>query len=452
MNQKLIDTVVNAVLYEGYILYPYRATAKKNRQRFTFGRIYPEAYSIAENGAEPCQMQTQCLVECPQTAELEVTVRFLQPTERDIGELAAPLPRLPAADNPDYFHVVPQLEIEGQLYQSWQEAVERTIRVPTLALSTTGDLTGRRFPFSLAATRTIEPIINQRENIAGVIVRRQEAIEGLVELTAEPVGGKAFKITVRILNRSSVPAAFLTDNEEIVMRTFASTHTILHVQGGEFVSQLDPSPAYTDAVASCRNIGTWPILVGDEEKKERDAMISSPIILYDYPKIAPQSPGDLFDSGEIDEILTLRIKTMTDEEKREMRSVDAQARQILERTESLPDSQLLKMHGVMRSTKSNPMDEAFFNPATRLQTVSVNGISLKQGDIVRVRPKSRADAMDMAISGKLAVIESIEQDAENKTHLALVLEDDPGRDLGMMRQPGHRFFYGTDEVEPLEGE
>jgi len=97
-------------------------------------------------------------------------------------------------------------------------------------------------------------------------------------------------------------------------------------------------------------------------------------------------------------------------------------------------------------------DEDFFNPATKPETVSIGGVLLRLGDLVRVRPKNRADAMDMALAGKIAIIESIEQDAENKMHLALVLEDDPGRDLGMLRQPGHRFFYGTDEVEPLEGE
>src|SRR5271170_2001433 len=81
-----------------------------------------------------------------------------------------------------------------------------------------------------------------------------------------------------------------------------------------------------------------------------DTLVHAPIILYDYPKIAPESPGDLFDAGEIDEILTLRIQTLTDEEKREMRNVDAHARKILERTEALPSHDLLKMHGVMRET------------------------------------------------------------------------------------------------------
>src|ERR1700729_3941744 len=105
MNLPLVNEVVHAVLYEGYILYPYRATAKKNRQRFTFGRVYPEAYSRAQLGAEPCSMQTECLVEGFPSAALDVTVRFLQPMRRDIGELAVPMDELPAADNPDFFHL-----------------------------------------------------------------------------------------------------------------------------------------------------------------------------------------------------------------------------------------------------------------------------------------------------------------------------------------------------------
>jgi hypothetical protein len=454
MNQTLIDTVVRAVLYEGYILYPYRASARKNRQRFNFGRVYPEAYSLHQDGMEPCLMQTQCLLEGPPSARVEIIVRFLHPMTRDIGALAVPLRKLPAPDNPDFFHVVPELEIEGQLYSSWQEVVERTVSLPVETLSALRERP-RSFPFSFPATRSIEPILDSRQHIAGVIVRRQEAVAGMVELNAQPVDDHFTTITVRIVNQTSIPAGLLDDSNEIVMRTFASTHTILHAQDGEFPSMIDPPEACAPAAAACRNIGAWPILVGEEEKKERDTMVSSPIILYDYPKIAPESPGDLFDSGEIDEILTLRIMTLTDAEKREMRGVSEQARHILERTENLPADDLLKLHGVMRGTGAPAPtleDESFFNPATRLQSVTVNGISLKTGDLVRVRPKSRADVMDIALAGKIAVIESIEQDAENKTHLALVLEDDPGRDLGMLRQPGHRFFYGTDEVEPLEGE
>jgi hypothetical protein len=447
MNSTLVDKVVNAVLYEGYILYPYRASTKKNRQRFTFGRVYPEAYSVAEGGAEPCRMQTECLVE-GQPATLNITVRFLHPMSREVGLLHRPMKKLPPLEE-DFFRLVPLLEVEGKMYPSWQEAVERAVPLPAMTL---GELVGqtRNIPFSFPSSRSIEPVTNSRQTIVGVIVRRQEAIEGVVEIAAESLNDSATKVTVRIVNRTPVPAQVLSTMDEIVMRTFASTHTILNVEGANFISLIDPPAGHVEAVSACRNLGTWPILVGDEAKQERDTMVSSPIILYDYPKIAPESPGDLFDAGEIDEILTLRIMTMTDEEKREMRGVDAHARRILERTESLPSGDLLRMHGVMRET--NPMDENFFNPSTRLNTVSVSGVNLREGDRVRVRPKNRADIMDMAVAGKIAIIESIEEDAERKTHLALVLEDDPGKDLGFLRQPGHRFFYTAEEVEPLEGE
>ena len=87
---------------------------------------------------------------------------------------------------------------------------------------------------------------------------------------------------------------------------------------------------------------------------------------------------------------------------------------------------------------------------TELDAVCVSGVDVKPGDRVRLRPKFGADIFDLALSGKIAVVEAIEQDYEGKTHLAVVVEDDPGRDLGMMRQPGHRFFFSADEVEPVE--
>jgi hydrogenase maturation protease len=176
-------------------------------------------------------------------------------------------------------------------------------------------------------------------------------------------------------------------------------------------------------------------------------MLSSPIILYDYPKIAVESAGDLFDSTEIDEILTLRIKTMTDEEKQEVRNVDEQARRILERTENISAEHFMRMHGTMREVHS--VNEDFFNPARRIESAKVGSIELKKGDRVRIHPKKRSDVMDMALEGRIAIIEAVEQDVDDQIHFALILEDDPGKDLGFMRQPGHRFFYGADEVEPV---
>jgi hydrogenase maturation protease len=249
------------------------------------------------------------------------------------------------------------------------------------------------------------------------------------------------------LNQTSLPNELLETQEAIALRTFASTHTILHAGGGECISLLDPPGQYLEAAKACRQIGAWPVLVGDEHAHGRDTMLSSPIIHSDYPKIAPESAGDLFDGTEIDEILSLRIQTMTEAEKSEMRQLDEYARRILERTENLAEADMLRMHGVMREER--PPNEEFFNPSRPLEQVTVQGVRLKAGDRVRIRPKKRADVMDIALEGKVAIIESVQEDLEGVAHLALILEEDPGRDLGLLRQPGHRFFYGADEVEPI---
>lgn len=92
----------------------------------------------------------------------------------------------------------------------------------------------------------------------------------------------------------------------------------------------------------------------------------------------------------------------------------------------------------------NPFDEP-----PRPESVRVFGVELRKGDRVRVWPQQRADILDTVLAGKVATIESIEQDMENQIQLAVVLDDDPGRDLGELRQPGHRFFFRLEEIEPL---
>ncbi len=133
------------------------------------------------------------------------------------------------------------------------------------------------------------------------------------------------------------------------MRSLISAHTILGVRNGEFVSLLDPPEERREAAAACRNVGVWPVLVG--EAGRRDAMLSSPIILYDHPEVAPESPGDFFDGAEIDEMLTLRILTLTDDEKRAMAAVDHRARELLARTESMDPEQMLGLHGALRGLR-----------------------------------------------------------------------------------------------------
>ncbi len=244
MNAALVEQVVNAVLYEGYILYPYRASAKKNRQRFTFGRVYPEDYSVAQAGAEPCLMQTECLVQRGRdevgaggAAAVEISVRFLHPMAREIGELPAPLAELPETLEPGRYRVVPELRLGKLLHQTWQEAVERLVTVPVqgvpaLVAATTRDGGGQRVLFAFPASRAVEPIRDPAsQQVVAVVVRRQEALAGEIELRAEPVDADVFRLTVRVWNRTPVPAASLGDEEAVLMRTFASTHTVLQAHG-----------------------------------------------------------------------------------------------------------------------------------------------------------------------------------------------------------------------------
>lgn len=276
MKSKRVEDIAAAVLYEGYLLYPYRASSIKNQQRWNFGVLYPREYAEKQSGADAWTMQTECLVTANSRAVLEVRVRFLQ------------------------------LTAEG--------ATEHELALPAVELA---------------------------ELVAAPV--SHHFIEAAVDLHATQLSGEVFKIRVTIFNSSECAAS---NREDALLHSLISTHTILGIQGGEFVSLLEPPEQLSHWAAACENIGAWPVLVG--EPGQRDTMLSSPIILYDYPQIAPESPGALFDGTEIDEILTLRIMTLTDEEKLEMANGDDRARQILERTESMPPEQFMKMHGVLR--------------------------------------------------------------------------------------------------------
>ncbi len=342
MNLELVEKIADAVLYEGYMLYPYRASSVKNRQRFNWGALAPESYSIVQKGTEAFEMQTECLIQGNENTTFDVKVRFLHLVSREIGELENPIKEMPETGEPD-FHFVPTFDVNGQLYQTWQEAIEREVDLPTLRLNQVLEIK----QFSYPATRTLEPLRDENEKIVGVIVRTQQEIFGVIESHIHKIENQSvYKLTVRVKNQTSFENAETKTREEALLHSTVSTHTILTAKNGEFVSLLEPPDELSEAVASCENIKTYPVLAGTEG--ERDCMLSSPIILYDYPQIAAESAGDLFDGAEIDEILTLRIMTMTDDEKREMRGLDERARKMLERTENMPDEQLLKMHGAMK--------------------------------------------------------------------------------------------------------
>jgi hypothetical protein len=347
MNAALVDGIVKAVLYEGYMLYPYRPSSVKNQQRFNFGVIYPRAYSEATGGSDAWTMQTQCLVQGGDESECIVRVRFLRMVARSIGKLQTPSNELASIKEED-LHRVERLQVGDEILHAWQEAAEEVIEVAEFNLSALV-AQSMQWPFRLSAKQEREVVREKSGSIVAIIQRDKNTVAGTIDLAAERLAPGVFKLTIHISNASRLDAT-PSNRQQALSRALVSAHTIMEARSGEFVSLIDPPEACRDFVALCQNVGTWPVLVG--QAGERDTMLSSPIILYDYPEIAPESPGDLFDGAEIDEILSLRIMTMTDEEKREMRQSDDRTRKILERTESMPDEQFMKLHGALRGLRS----------------------------------------------------------------------------------------------------
>ena len=134
MTTALVDRIAKAVLYEGYMLYPYRPSAAKNRRRFNFGVLAPREYCEAEPTGEVSSFRLECLVRGA-NASLDARLRFLHLATRDVVKFLAPVRTLPAGRIPEH-RLVPSLEIAGQLFETWQDAVERefAVRAPVCQL------------------------------------------------------------------------------------------------------------------------------------------------------------------------------------------------------------------------------------------------------------------------------------------------------------------------------
>jgi len=348
MNFDAVQEIADAVLYEGYLLYPYRPTSVKNQQRWTFGGVYPEAYSTVQRGADACVMRTECLATGDDTTGVTLRVRFLRLITRSVG-MASPSAHADGSDAASAFHPMDAVQVGDRVYRPSQEAAERAIDVPRLALAALAT-TPVDVPFAFPASRTVETLYDAANNEAAMVVRTHEAINGVIAVGAERLDTGVFKLSMRVENRTPLVTPGTPSRDDALPRTFISTHMMMGVENGAFVSLMDPPTALRDAAAGCENVGTWPVLVGEEG--DRSLMLSSPIILYDYPQIAPESATSLFDGTEIDEILMLRIMTLTDDEKREIQQSDVRGRDVLARTDAIPPEQFRKLHGVLRGLRT----------------------------------------------------------------------------------------------------
>ncbi len=488
--------VADAILYEGYLLYPYRQSSRKNQARFQFGVLMPPAYAAADQ-SEPSASQTECLVECADDARVEIAVRFLHVRQRTVQAVTS---------GPGNLREVPVLDVDGTQYSAWTEAAEREQEadLPVAGLAQPGvDL-----PFHIAGGESAGDLTGAHGTLAGRLTRRWAPLDGVIRVRAERVAGpyRALKLHVRIENHTE-PDRPPQNRDDGLRHALIAAHALIGVPGGSFISMTDHPEWAAAEVAACTNTSTWPVLAGPAEC--RDLVLSSPVILYDHPEIAPESAGDLFDATEIDEILTLRTLALTDEEKQEARTTDPRAADLLDRLDGLPPEMLERMHGAIRylEPSAGPVHRsdrpqgreaggspspghtgpgsrhpgypgagypgagpfpgaaaatgpAAFQPPTapwwdpgadtsvspETDHVVIEGVTVARGSKVRMRPGARrADAQDLFLVGREAQVEAVLHDVDGQIHVAVSPVSDPVAEL--QRSHGRFLYFTPDELE-----
>jgi hypothetical protein len=444
--------VANAVLYEGYLLFPYTASTQKNRVRWQFGVVVPEDY-LAANTGEHAEQQTEVLFEHAGAPDIDVLLRFLQVEARTV-EVA----------HGDRFDAARAFAFDGKTYVSFDEAVERELLVN---VRSTGAY-GRRVPLHVQGGREIEALRDRDGVVVARIVRERWPIAGslIVEVESMSDGGAArfSKLRVRVQNRSAV----VPGERSAALRTsLVSTHVLLAIDGGEFLSVLDPPASAAHASAALANRQTFPVLIGDARADARRAalMLSSPIILYDFPALGPRTEADAFDATEIDELLTLSVLSLSDDERAEARATDPRARAIVERAERFDPAAVARLHlGALRRFDADQTGAAETRTFERLadpfadagpppgwdDCVFIDGTKVTRGSSVRLRPAGRADIWDSVLTGKRATVRAIHVDLDERTYVAVTVDDDPASDLHEWY--GRSFFFSPHEVEPLTAE
>ncbi len=442
--------VADAVLYEGYVLYPYRASSRKNQARFQWGVLTPRGFSEAE-GSERWSTRTECMAEPGTGAVLSVRVRCLQAQRRRCERRTD----FSARPTDASFEPVDALDVDGVVHVGWDEAVEQVVDIPACPLPLL-EGTGHVAPFSFAAAVETELIRDRRDTVVGRFARTRARVSGVVSIDAmRPDPALPFvKIVVTVENTTPWSGGGL-HRDDAMAQSLIAVHTMLALDEGRFVSLLDPPAGVGEVAATCRSEGSYPVLIGEDD----DVVLSSPIILYDHPAVAPQSPGDLYDSLEIDEILALRVMTLTDEEKSEARGTDPRAAAIIDRCDAMSSETLSALHGQMQPVDVptwgevslpemswwDPETDASFDPWT--ETAWVGGVAISKGSAVRLRPSHRADAHDMFLVGRRATVGGVFTDVDGAQHVAVTVDDDPATEA--LAWQGRYLFFHPDEVEPL---
>lgn len=357
--------VADAVLYEGFLLFPYAKSALKNQMPFQFGVVMPRDYA---DPTEPPLQRSQFVVlqDEDSRARIRGAYRFLQILE---------------------------------------QPVEREV------------------PFEFALDDASETVPFEIEGLTGEIGTRSDR------------DGAVNRVTLEI--RNTTGSAAQTRNDAL-RSAFVSAHALLEISGGAFVSLLDPPEGAAPAAAACRNERVFPVLVGEpRDGRSATALLVSPIILYDFPRIAAASRTRTFDGTEIDELLMLSVASLTDDEKREARAAHPYVRELVERAEALDADTQRTLHGELTGGAPEPGDER----------VTIAGVTIGPGARVRVHPKRRADIWDDLVRGLTGKVNAVHTDFEGNRYVGVVFDADPASELHEWY--GRSFFYAPDEVEPI---
>jgi hypothetical protein len=259
-------------------------------------------------------------------------------------------------------------------------------------------------------------------------------LRGSVRLEVERIEPELRRITLRIEN--ATPFAGGTRSEALE-HALISTHPLVRVTGGQFVSPLE--------ARGCSNINTWPVLAADDDS----ALLGAAIVLPDHPQIAPQSRGSLFDSTEIEEALLLHVHALSDAEREEIANGDPTVRAMVDRALSSTPDEIMQLHGLMQpsepTTEQPPVPPRPREEPASEKEALLDGVVIRPGDRVRLRLENRVDTYDQLLHGKTATLERIYLDYDDRTYFGVTIDHDPGQLL--MRESGRFHFFFTHEIE-----
>ncbi len=377
-----VEALVDSLLYEGYALYPYTPGATKNATPTPHGIVYPPGYADA-NPFASALLRAEVILEFAPGATVEGSVRFLQASG------------------------------------AGHQGVARTIALPAVAVADLFDGgAGEEFRF------------------AG-----EEELTGRARMRAEDLGESVARVRLCVHNTSDLADAASAERPAALRASLLSTHVVIRVDGGRFVSPVENEGPRAVAVAACENVNTWPVLATPSD----DTVLGASMFLPDHPQIAPESLGGLFDSTEIEEALLLHVQTLSDEERDEI--TDPKVREMIERANAASPEEMLALHGRLESgDPSHPGEPEPGHPQSGEPEWTVGGRTIKRGARVVLRPRKRAgDTYDVILAGKAARIERIYVDYEDGVHLGVTVDEDPGQDL--MRDTGRYLYFKPEEVE-----